>query len=158
MFSFLSFIRAHFRPLFLGLLVLLLVLLGSLSYRQHLDPKPAEVPTQVEVGENIYALEIARTAPELQTGLGGRESLCPSCAMLFLFQKPSQSGFWMKDMRFPLDIVWLMDDTVVHIERNIPFDSRETFYPKNEADRVLEFNAGEVKNLDVGDQVRFSYE
>lgn len=113
-------------------------------------------------GENMvsihgkeYVLEIADTDSKRSLGLGERDSLCQPCAMLFVFDRPGKYSFWMKGMRFPLDIVWLSGDEVVHIERNIPADSPSTYPPLHPADRVLEFNAGEMEDLSVGDTVRY---
>ena len=40
-------------------------------------------------------------------------------AMLFRFSQAEKYSFWMKDMRFPLDIIWIKNREVVHIEKNI---------------------------------------
>lgn len=156
-----SFIRTHFRFLFWGSLIFLFLLLGTQYILRHQDQilfvSSSELPKKVSLGEKAYALERALTNEERALGLGGRENLCRDCGMLFVFSEPALPGFWMKDMRFPLDIVWLLDDTVVHIERNVPFDSPDTFYPKNMANRVLEFNAGETKEITPGERLQFLY-
>lgn len=100
-----------------------------------------------------YTLEIADTDNERSFGLGERDSLCSSCAMLFVFDRPAAYAFWMKGMRFPIDIVWLLGGEVVHIERRIPADARSIYTPARPADRVLEFNAGATDGLFVGDKV-----
>lgn len=107
----------------------------------------------VSIAGKEYALEIADTDSERSLGLGERDSLCSSCAMLFVFDRPGEYAFWMKGMRFPLDIVWLLDGEVVHIERNIGADSVGLYRPSRPADRVLEFNAGITEGLSVGDRV-----
>lgn len=103
-----------------------------------------------------YALEIADSDDERSLGLGERDSLCGSCAMLFTFDRPGRYAFWMKGMRFPIDIVWLSGDEVVHVERNIPADSRAIYAPAASADRVLELNAGEAEELSLHDRIRLS--
>lgn len=103
-----------------------------------------------------YRAEIADTYRTRALGLGGRESLCPTCAMLFLFREPENLAFWMKDMRFPLDIVWLLDDKVVFIERSVSAESDEVYRSDTPANRVLEVNAGVAQNLHVGDIVIYS--
>lgn len=112
----------------------------------------------VSFHEREYALDIAATDEERALGLGGRESLCDTCGMLFVFEEPGQPGFWMKGMRFSLDIAWLLDDTIVHIERHVPFDDQKTTYrPDTEANQVLEFRAGTLDDVEVGEKVRFSF-
>lgn len=105
-------------------------------------------------------LEIADT-PELQElGLSYRESLAPEAGMLFIFPKPSLTSFWMKGMRFPLDIIWLdADMRIINITVNAtPESYPTTFHP--DTDRltsfVLEVNAGFCKanNLKVGDVIK----
>lgn len=123
-----------------------------------LAPIRESYPDSVVVAEKTYVLEIAATKEEQTLGLGGRDSLCDTCAMLFLFREPARHGFWMKDMRFPLDIVWLLGERVVHIEHHVPYDSMAVYYPESEANQVLEFNAGALEGVRVGDSMRFSFE
>jgi len=113
-------------------------------------------PKTVSFQGKTYALEIAATEEERALGLGERDSLCAACGMLFVFEEPGQPGFWMKGMRFSLDIAWLLDDTVVHIERHIPFDDKATYRPSVPANRVLEFRAGTLDDVAVGERVEFS--
>ena len=110
----------------------------------------------VQIGSETYSLEIAHTPEARARGLGGRDGLCSECGMLFLFERTEPQGFWMKGMRFPLDIVWLQDDLIVHVERNISPESQAVFRPETPANRVLEFNAGAMDGVNVGDRAVFS--
>lgn len=112
---------------------------------------------QLEIGwsEKRYLVEEALTNREREKGLGGRESLCSRCGMLFVFPKAGKWGFWMKGMHFPLDMIWLSHGMVVHIERNVRSDSEEVFTPQVPADQVLEVNAGEASDLSEGDIVTY---
>jgi uncharacterized membrane protein (UPF0127 family) len=105
-----------------------------------------------------FQLEIADNDEARSLGLGERDSLCETCAMLFVFPQEAQYSFWMKGMRFSLDIIWFKnkDGKIVKIEKNIPADSRETFSPSENADRVLEVNGGWADRLDlkVGDIIQ----
>ena len=115
------------------------------------------LPEKVMVGMKEYRLEIADTNEERSLGLGRRAELCPSCAMLFLFDTDARHGFWMAEMRFPIDIMWLDGDTAVHIERRVSPQSTEVYFPPRNADRVLEVNAGDFDDLDVGERVTFLF-
>lgn len=75
--------------------------------------------------------------------------------MLFIFPRAEKYGFWMKGMRFPLDIIWVSEEKVVHIERNISPTSRETFRPDVAADQVIEVNAGSADQLREGDRIDY---
>jgi len=60
-------------------------------------------------------------------------------------------------MRFPLDIVWIDNDTIVHIEKNVQPDFAGIITPSENADTVLEINAGvaDKTGLKVGDKAGF---
>lgn len=111
----------------------------------------------VRIGEENYALERADTVGERGKGLGGRDSLCEACGMLFIFESPGRYAFWMKDMRFPLDIIWLSGETVVFVAHDIQPDFPGIIEPIISADRVIEVNAGAAKSLTAGERVKFSH-
>lgn len=101
-------------------------------------------------GEQLL-LEVADT-PELRTqGLSGREKLSQGSGMLFIFDNMNLYGFWMKDMKFSLDIMWLdADKKIVYIEKNLSSDTYPTiFTPASPAQYVLEVPAGFVDNSNV---------
>lgn len=105
-------------------------------------------------GQAIYA-EVVSTEEKRALGLGGRSNLCSSCGMFFEFQAAGKYAFWMKGMRFPLDIVWLRNGEVVYVEKNIKPSFAGMLNPNKDADVVLEFNAGSVAKLgiEVGDKL-----
>ncbi len=119
-------------------------------------PKPLhqlrEGEVYLEVGEYGYKTTIARTSEERARGLSERDGLCRDCAMLFIFETPGQYGFWMKGMRFPLDILWIHDGQVVHKESNVSEKYTEVMKPKVEAEMVLEINPN--SKVQVGDKVQ----
>lgn len=118
---------------------------------------PEPVSPEVILGGKIYSVELATTAEEQALGLGERDALCEQCAMLFLFQDVEEHAFWMKGMRFPLDIAWLLDGRVVHIEHRVPNDSMTVYAPSGKSNQVLEFNAGVLDAVRVGDRLLFSF-
>lgn len=108
------------------------------------------------------SVELATTSAAVQKGLSGRASLASRSGMLFIFSKPDIYRFWMPDMRFPLDIMWIEDGRVVDISANVSneFDPRKPkFYsPRTPVRYVLEVNAGFAKQhaIEIGDPVLFS--
>ena len=102
------------RPL-LTILALSLICIGTKSA---LAGKP---PTARVVFEgHVIRVEIADT-PELQAqGLGGRKSLAPDEGMIFPYNEPGGHAFWMRGMFIPIDIIWLRNYRVVHVEPNVP--------------------------------------
>jgi uncharacterized membrane protein (UPF0127 family) len=106
--------------------------------------------------------EVVDTASSREQGLSGRLGLGEDKGMLFIFDHPGKYGFWMKDMLFAIDIVWINEDgIVVHVERNISPSSYfvtnppQTFINTPEALYVLEVAAGESeeKGLYLGTKV-----
>ncbi len=71
--------------------------------------------------------------------------------MLFVFDEPGKHGIWMKDMRFPLDIIWIDNNLrIVDIKKNISPDTfPEVFEPKSDATFVVEVNAGFAERNDL---------
>lgn len=120
----------------------------------------------VSIRDANFLAEVADTPVARGRGLSGRESLAPAAAMLFIFPKTGSYGFWMKDMHFPLDLVWINGDTIVGIEKNVDpqigasMFSLKTYYPPAPVDKVLEINGGlaDKYGLQAGDKARFEPE
>ena len=81
--------------------------------------------------------------------------------MLFVFSEPHIQRFWMKDMNFPLDIIWIRDFKVIGLEENVPQPANNDgktarMNSPEPADMVLEVNAGEVAKygISAGDMVQ----
>ena len=110
-----------------------------------------------KVGSAVFQVEIADTIEKHATGLSGRNELEKGRGMLFVFDQPIIPGFWMKGMKFPLDIVWISNGEVIGLEENLPPDhtlSPATYSPPKPVDMVLEINAGasEESKINVGDK------
>ena len=101
-------------------------------------------------GEKI-PVEVADTLNKRSLGLGKRTSLKKSWGMLFVFEKRKPHRFWMKDMQFPLDIIWLDNQRIVHIIHNAkPANSRDEPELKTSpvsVNFVLEIAAGRAAKL-----------
>lgn len=121
--------------------------------------KPSR-PGLVTVGEKTIKVEILKTLADREKGLSGRPSLLEGTGMLFVFEKPDFYSFWMKDMNFPIDIIWIGKDyKIVDISANVsPSTFPKTFLPKDPAQFVLEVNAGwaGLNKISVGDNTKFS--
>lgn len=113
--------------------------------------KPAS-PRYQHAPKMLYGikLEIAETPEKRALGLSGREALARGSGMLFVFPESGLHGFWMKGMKFPIDIVWLSENyEILGIERNIsPETYPKVFYPPSPAKYVLELNATESDVLE----------
>lgn len=106
-------------------------------------------------------VEVAQTKAEHEKGLSGRTSLSPDSGMLFIFPEPGIYGFWMPDMHFAIDILWLDSNLrVVYIKKNATPDSYPTvFTPDTNAKFVLEVVSGftDQHSIKVGDTAVFTF-
>ena len=111
----------------------------------------------VTISNSKFRAEVVLSDKKMQKGLGGRNGLCDSCAMLFKFPQAGKHSFWMKDMRFPLDIVWIKEGEAMHIEKNVSENFSGILSPPVDADSVLEINAGSADKivLKIGDETSF---
>lgn len=142
----------------------ILFLLFVIALNQKLKSRPAEQKTLRIQGVKI-SVEVASNSAEKSKGLSGRKTLGKNEGMLFVFAKDTQPSFWMKDMNFSIDIIWINDGKIVQIDKNVPnpppgtADSQLPLFSPNETiDYVLEVNAGfSEKNIfQVGDPVDLS--
>ena len=115
----------------------------------------------VQIGGQNVKVDLALTEAEHTKGLSGKNELVENEGMLFIFTESGKHSFWMKDMNFPIDIVWISSDMkVVYIKKNAtPETYPEAFIPDVDAKYVLEISAGfsDKNNLKVGDSLKFIY-
>lgn len=108
-------------------------------------------------GEKIN-LEVAKTPQEQAMGLMYRNFLPDDRGMLFSFNSPRQTNFWMKNCLISLDIIFLKSGTVKAIAENVPpclADPCPTYGPNVLIDQVIELRGGRAAELDlkVGDRI-----
>lgn len=114
-------------------------------------------------GGKKIKVELATDEATRAQGLSGRKELKEDEGLLFVFEKPGKYAFWMKDMNFPIDIIWIdaSFNSIVYIKKDAkPESFPETFGPgpsHQEATYVLEVPAGfsEKYNLKEGDRIGF---
>lgn len=114
---------------------------------------------KIRINNIELQIEVVRTPQAQIIGLSGRSELCQNCGMLFDFPDYRTRNFWMKDMNFPLDIIWIKDDYIVNISANVPLftNGQITSVQSGEAvNKVLEVNANwaENNNVKIGDNIQ----
>lgn len=115
--------------------------------------------SQVKVGDALVDVEIADSKYEIEKGLSNRESLADNNGMYFILPKRQVVGFWMKDMHFSIDLIWVDNGVIVGFVENAPLppDTGDlpTYISPSEVTRVLEVNAGFVKkhSLSIGQKI-----
>lgn len=120
--------------------------------------------TQVAIKDLTIQAKIADDPKERQAGLSDFPSLTLNEGMLFVFDKNASYVFWMKNVEFAIDIIWIDEQKkIVDIAPNVPPEPNKgekeltRYRPKGDAKYVLEINAGisALHNLQIGDQVAF---
>lgn len=119
-----------------------------------------EVEVFAEKGDVKFKVEIAQTAEEKRRGLMFRENLAQDAGMIFVYDQPQISNFWMRSTLIPLDMIAIdEDENIVNIVKNAQPCEEGSFcklYPTNvPAKYVLEINGGlsDQFGFAVGDEV-----
>ena len=145
-------------------IILVLVLFGiglvvfNLFGRNLIPNKP---PIAVLNNHKVELL-IAASQKDKEIGLSVYKNLPINQGMLFPFGRPAYYSFWMKNMKFPIDIIYLSNKKVVTIFENIEAPASKNsslpiYVPNSPADTVLEIDAGLSKkyNLKIGDKITY---
>lgn len=138
-----------------GGVILLSIAATLILVAQMLQPK-----TRVQLGDGVFDASIAQSDADRQKGLGGVTNLGESEALLLVYAADSKWPIWMKDMKVPIDIVWLDEKKkVVDIVRDVSPDEGTdvTHTPKEKARYVIELQAGTAakKTIHEGSQATF---
>ncbi len=118
------------------------------------------VTSKVIINDNVWRVEEVTTKAAQTTGLSRRRFIPPNTGMLFTFATSSNRSFWMKNMLFSLDIVWINQGKIVKIHHNLAPEGENPIahYSANQpVDQVLEINANEarINQLKVGDVITY---
>lgn len=105
--------------------------------------KTADAYFPIHVGEKVVRVQIAATMPEMQRGLMGRAFIAADEGMVFLYEKPQQMNFWMRNTPTPLDIGFFQaDGTLGEIYQLYPFDETPVASLGTDYTLALEMNQG----------------
>lgn len=166
----------------IGLIVLIMAATFLTFNQKYLIPitksliqKPTSINTSTQAKKSILKIvsedgsekarlniELADDKEKRTKGLGYRDSLATDSGMLFLHEQESRFSYWMKGMRFPIDFIWIKDDTVVDTTTNayppVEGQSDDTlvrYSPSVAVNKVLETNLGYVaqNNIQTGDKI-----
>lgn len=121
------------------------------------EPCPAEQARLVEIGTQRVAVEVAATPATRERGLSGREHLAPGSGMWFVLPEVGKTGFWMRGMHFPIDLIWVNSEQRVVGAATLPVcrnDPCPIVYPPTPAAYVLEIAAGRFHGR-AGDRVEW---
>ena len=114
-----------------------------------------EYTEKIKIGKKELKVDLVSSKIDREMGLSNRSGMCSDCGMLFIFEKRGIYPFWMKDMKFYIDIIWIDGNQIVKIEKDISYEGgrEKLMNPKVMADKVLEINSGKSDEfgLKVGD-------
>lgn len=142
------------------LIIVLFALAGLAALMQPKEQQAQDVVLRdILMKEQKLSVEIADTIQKQGQGLSGRPSMKENEGMLFVFQESAPRSFWMKDMRFPIDIIWInAEGVIVGIAPEVsPETFPRTFQSPLPVPYVLELSAGWVQShgVLVGDRISF---
>lgn len=144
---------------FILVLIILAFFLISLIFFKRTAFAPYTNNSVAYLKNPAITLDVARTEAARTKGLGGRVQMADNRGMLFIFDTEDTQCFWMKDMHFPLDIIWLDKNKKIQYiqEAAMPNSYPRQFCPSVPAMYVIEVNAGTVKEngLKVGKDLEF---
>ena len=146
--------------LLLSLFLFLLIIFLINVFLHKTISKGNTVP--IIIGNKRFVVEVAKTNEQIKQGLSGRKEI-GAVGMLFILPARNISTFWMKEMLFPLDFIWIDGDTVVDIMENVPIPIQGVklmdlplYSPKVPVTKVLEVPSGFIKshNIKIGDNLK----
>lgn len=120
---------------------------------------------ELRAGDRVLRVEVASTPAQSERGLGYRDALAADAGMIFDLHETQVPVFWMKGMRFPLDMVWIDDaKRVVDVTRDVEpqpgaSDAELRRYsPKAPVRYTLELNAGAAERLGLAPGVQLAFQ
>lgn len=126
-----------------------MVFLAIIGNRQEL-----KISYKVNIDDNLILLESANSTREKNLGLKNRV-LPPNRGMLLEFEKSYLINIWAKDLKIPIDIIYLDEGKVTKIEKNIdPCNGSKCPIYQGYGNQAIEINTGLIKNLKVGNILR----
>jgi len=156
-----------FKNIFFIIFAAALALIVSLSivenYGLNLFEKKNESADKkiIVINNKKLEVEVADEPQKQFQGLAGRDSLGKNKGMLFVFPQPTSPGFWMKNMKFSLDLIWIDGHgKIIHISKDISPDTYPQIISSSSPVKyVLEVNGGwtDRNKIKIGDIVMSLY-
>ncbi len=152
------------KTLIIGVITLCVLIVASFYTSNVLDENNDRKQDSVhnesyvlKIGDTNVNADVADTPALRQRGLSGRKTLSEDQGMFFVFEQPGIYPFWMNEMNFPIDIIWIDENmNVADITRSAtPSSFPQTFASKSPVPYVLEVQAGfsDRHGIEIWDQV-----
>jgi uncharacterized membrane protein (UPF0127 family) len=154
------------KKILLAFIKAIVIIVGALfitwvffSVRSYLSYSSYE-KEKILIKSSVFLGYVADTEEKRIKGLSGKAFLPSNTSMIFEFDTPDTYGIWMKDMLFPIDIIWLdKNKMIVNLISNAdPESYPHVYYPPKDSLYVLETRAGLIKDkgLKLGDEILFN--
>lgn len=133
-------------------IVILVLVAVSIGYRIY---GALWTKATIKIGSQEIRVLVADTANHRIKGWSDRKDMGKYGGMLFVFPDSDRYGMVMRDMHFPLDIIWLYNNKIVDIapnlppQRGVPEEQLTVYKPRSEADLILEVPAGFMQRTGV---------
>lgn len=115
----------------------------------------SQTKTKVTINNKSFNVFVAKTETEKQIGLSSKNKIDDDQGMLFLFDKPDFYSFWMKEMKFPIDIIYIENNKITTIIKNAQVLSETgnlpTYQPKEKSEMVVEIKAGLAEKYKINE-------
>ncbi len=139
----------NFNKIIIIFAIILLAFAGFVffQFKNNQSNKNPDANSKVTIKNQEFKTELATTSAQQQVGLSGRETFPEDNGLLFIFPRADLYAFWMKDMKFSIDIIFIKDDKIVTIfkDAEVPENNSTNlplYQPSSPADKVFEINAG----------------
>jgi uncharacterized membrane protein (UPF0127 family) len=147
---------------FLLTLIFLFIIGLGVVYKNNLNAACDEhyrVDKTIRLGNHDLLAQAAVSDATQEQGLGGKKCLDANQAMLFMFNKPDYYSFWMKDMKFPIDIVWVnARKEVVQVDVNVSQKSYPKSYtPAAPSQYVIEMKANQAGKIGLASGMQLTW-
>jgi uncharacterized protein len=146
----------------LGIVLIAAAVIGGVWFWGRMSRPNSQLPEkQISIDGHTFTAEVASTMMQQATGLSFRKSIASDHGMLFVFNSPSIQNFWMKDMNFSIDMIWISGNKIVGFAQDAapqpgdPLWKLKIYSSPDGTDKVLEVTSGTVTkdNIKVGDTV-----
>jgi len=148
-----------------GVLLVVVIILAFAKFQGlPFFPSTPTAEASAQINSQECDLDIEDTDEERMKGLSDRDNLNEDAGMLFVFEKKDRYSFWMKNVKFPLDIIFIDDNKIVDMYKNVPAQadkdtaSLPLYTSKAPANYVLEIKGGLADEYEfkIGDTVEIN--
>lgn len=142
--------------LFIIIVILGLVVFGVQKIWPGDKEENKERLTKMTIGETVITVGVVDDEEERYQGLSGIESLADDRGLLFVFETAGQHTFVMRGMKFDLDFIFINDNQVVDLAKNVAFEYQGEVKGAVDYDQVLEVKAGfvDLHKIEIGEGVK----